>query len=341
MKVRAWLDRWRRPHPVMVAGNAVTLLHDGEQCYPAMLEAIASASEEILFEMYWFASDRTGRVFADALAAKAAEGVRVHVIFDAVGSWEADRSMFAEMRAAGCQVHEYNPIAPFRKRFRLGVVNRRDHRKILVVDGHIAMTGGVNIGDPWAPVEDGGAGWRDDMIRIDGPAAGQMRALFMRTWTDLGLDQPSFSHVLSDSEVQAQYGDCPVRVVTNARFGERRAMRRAYIEQIQAARSHIFVANSYFVPDRVVRRELANAVARGVDVRILVPGRSDVIAVHYASRRLYGWLMRHGIKLYQWQRTGASLQDGRHRLPLVHRRYLQPRLPVMALQPGGQRDRRG
>ncbi len=290
------------PKPLPVAGNKVTLLHDGAQCFPAMLDAIAAAKNEILLEMYWFHSDRTGTVFADLLSDKAREGVRVQIIYDAVGSWEASESMFDRMRAAGCDVHQFHPIAPWRKRFRVGVVNRRDHRKILVVDGRVFFTGGVNLGDPWAPPSEGGEGWRDDMIRVEGPAALQARAVFLETWTALGRPVlPRGEWRPSDDEIPGC--ESRVRVLTNFHRGDRVAIRREYLERIAAARRYVYIANSYFVPDRVVRRHLADAAERGVDVRVLVPGEGDVQAVFYAGRSLYDRLLSSGIGLWEWQRA--------------------------------------
>jgi len=294
----------RRPGPVTLAGNRVALLHDGAQCLPAMLDAIASAKHEILLEMYWFGSDRTGRRFAEALADKARGGVRVCVIYDSIGSIEAEESMFDSMRAAGCRVHEYNPVAPWRSRFRIGVVHRRDHRKILIVDGRVAMTGGVNLGDPWAPEDEGGQGWRDDMIRIEGPAAPSMRELFLNTWRRVGEQGPGSA---TSGELQSQphsaiRGPSPVQVLAN-HGPARRVIRQAYLTELSAARKTAYIANSYFVPDRIVRRALSKAAQRGVDVRVLVPGISDVPAVYYAGRKLYSWLMSRGIRLYEWQNT--------------------------------------
>jgi cardiolipin synthase len=263
-----------------------------------MLRAIADARSEILLEMYRFGSDRTGQRFADALARRAAEGLRVCIVYDAVGSWEASNAVFEQMRAAGCVVHEYNPIAPWRRRFRLGVVNRRDHRKLLVVDGHVGFTGGVNIGDPWASNAEGGGNWRDDMIRIEGPAAGAMRDVFMHTFRV--LDDTAQTHPMVTLE---SVDALPVQVLANDYYRKRRAIRRAYLRTIRNARRYIYVSNSYFVPDWTVRRTLAAAAARGADVRVLLPGTSDVPAVWWAGRALYGWLMKRGIRLFEWQPT--------------------------------------
>ncbi len=290
----------------MVRGNRVTLLHDGAACLRAMLDAIERAEREILFEMYWFASDRTGHRFADALAAKARAGVRVCVIYDAVGSIDADEAIFDGMRRAGCDVRQYNPIAPWRARFNIGLVNNRDHRKILVVDQARALTGGVNVADQWAPESEGGQGWRDDMILIEGVAALRMREVFLYTWRELGGDDPGPTMTeaqVRDSGVHVPAEGSPVRVLASHYRAERAAIRRSYLEEIRRASSHIYIANSYFVPDRVIRTSLGAAARRGVDVRVLLPGENDVPAVQHASRRLYGWLLKQGVSLFEWQGT--------------------------------------
>jgi cardiolipin synthase len=299
----------------LVSGNRVTLLHDGEQTFPAMLEAIQAAKREILLEMYWFASDAVGRQFADALAAKAEGGVKVRVIYDAVGSVQSDRRMFARLREAGCEVEEYNPIAPWRARFRIGVVNNRDHRKLLVVDRKVGFTGGVNLGDEWAPVSAGGAGWRDDTIRIEGPAAEQMCDIFDYGWLRIvepqTVVQPEFRPPVDPGDGKGSR----VRVLANHYFRERRAIRQAYLRRINDARRSVCIANSYFVPDRQIRRVLSHAVERGVEVRVIVPGESDVPAVRHAAQRLYGRLLRAGIQLYEWQgsilHSKTAVVDGR------------------------------
>ena len=288
-----------------VEGNHVTLLHDGAQCFPAMLQAIASARHEVLMEMYWFGSDATGWRFAEAMMNKAREGVPVALIYDAVGSLDTNAQVFAAMRAAGVHVIDYNPIAPWRRRFRFGVVNRRNHRKMLMVDRRVGFTGGVNLGDEWASEAEGGGGWRDDMVRIEGLAVTSMRTIFLHTWNrlireerdgvvgDVGDEIPP-AHYAGESEAK-------VRVLANHYLGERRAIRATYLERVRRAKRSVYITNSYFVPDRSIRRALTRAARRGVDVRVLLPGESDVPAVSYASRRMYGWLMASGIKLHEWR----------------------------------------
>ncbi|MDD9944648.1 MAG: phospholipase D-like domain-containing protein [Myxococcales bacterium] len=282
--------------PLMVAGNHVAFLHDGEASLPAMLAAIAGARDEVLLEMYWFGSDGTGRTFAEALSARAQAGVRVCVSYDSVGSWDSDPGMFARMRAAGCRVYEYNPIRPWQRRFRLGLLNQRNHRKLLVVDGQIGFTGGINFADEWAPFSEGGGGWRDDMVRVEGPAVSDMRAIVLGAFAAAGLDAGSERGL----EPPPARGHCPVRVLANDRFRNRRAIENAYLRQIRRAKVSILLANSYFLPRFAVRRALAVAVKRGVEVRVLLPGRSDVPAVAYAMRRLYAWMLERGIHVHEW-----------------------------------------
>jgi cardiolipin synthase A/B len=283
----------------MVDGNRLRLLRDGREAFPAMLEAIAHAEREVLLEMYWFGSDRTGWMFAEALMRKARQGCDVRVIYDAVGSWESSDDMFDALRGAGCGVFDYHPIAPWRRRFKIGVVNSRNHRKMLVVDGATGFTGGINIGDPWAPAAQGGQDWRDDVVRVQGPAVQAMRDLFRLTWKRLqGAGPQKVRPVRHPRGPQGA-----VRVLANQFQGEGKVIRQAYLQRIRSAQRRIFLSNSYFVPDSAVRHALAAAARRGVDVRVLLPGESDLPAVQYASQRSYAWLLERGVKLHEWQGT--------------------------------------
>lgn len=265
-----------------------------------MLNGIAQARTEVLLEMYWFASDATGREFAEALKQRASEGLRVCVTYDAVGSWEADRQMFDEMRAAGCHVYEYNPPLRFLSRFQWWRMHRRNHRKMLILDGQVGFVGGVNLGDPWAPPPKGD-GFRDDIVRVRGPAALVMRDLFRRTFVrgrqgrDLLIDGPAPS-LAADSPETSQL----IRVLSNQGLGKRRTIEREYLRNIRRAQHSVLITNSYFIPRTVLRRALAAAVRRGVNVHLLLPGTNDVPAVGHASKRLYGWLLRRGIHVHHW-----------------------------------------
>jgi cardiolipin synthase len=253
-----------------------------------MYQAICAAQREILLEMYWFGSDTTGQRFARALEERARAGVNVCVIYDAVGSWESDSAQFTQMRAAGCDVHEYNPVR--RWLFRFGVGNRRNHRKLLVVDGRIGMTGGVNLADPWAPLSEGGGGFRDNLVSIEGPAVADMRAIFATVWP----------HALPMLPVPTAAGGVTVRVLANDRRRQRRRIEQAYLQAIRAARRRVLIENSYFVPSWFVRSALRRAAKRGVDVSVVLPSISDVPLVQFASRRSYEHLLQAGVKLYEW-----------------------------------------
>jgi cardiolipin synthase len=279
----------------LVDGNGVRFLHDGDECFPAMLDAIACAQREVLLEMYWFDSDQTGRRFAEALSERARTGVRVHVIYDAFGSIGADTAMFDGMRAAGCHVFEYHPVAPWRSRFRIGRINNRDHRKMLIVDGCVGFTGGLNLCDLWASQAQGGAGYRDDMVRVEGPVVADMRALFYRTYRGFhGIDD---DHPMP---APAPSGSLAVSVLANDGFRERRRIRRVYLAEIVRAKHEIVIVNAYFIPDRHVRSALRQARQRGVRVRVMLPVESDVVVVRYATRKLYSWMLRRGIEIYEW-----------------------------------------
>lgn len=294
--------RFRTVHGRFVPGNRVTWLRDGKQAFPAMLSAIEQARRQVLLEMYWFDSDAVGRRFAAALTAARRRGVEVAVVYDSVGSIGADRAMFAELEGEGVHVLEYNPIAPWRRRFRLSLtrLSRRDHRKLLVVDGNIGFTGGINLARQWAPADEGGDAWRDDMMRIEGPAVNGLTHCFHRVWHR--HDLPSLLHLHADA-VPAARGErlLPVRILGQRYFQHRHEIARDYASRVYAASKTVYISNSYFVPDGSIRRALVRAARRGVDVRVIVPAHSDVEPVKYAGRSQYEKLLQAGVRIFEWQ----------------------------------------
>jgi cardiolipin synthase len=305
--------RYRHIDERFVAGHTVSLLRNGSQAFPAMLAAIDSAERQVLLEMYWFGSDTTGRTFAQALIRAARRGVEVAVLFDSLGSIEADSSMFDEMRAEGVRVVEFNPVRPWHQRFRVEALTRRDHRKILVVDARIGFTGGINLADQWAPEEVGGGGWRDDMVRVEGPGVSGFIECFRSGWEEEDGGPLAALPVASSS---ASNGSGPsVRVLGNEIHRERREIVRAYLYQIYRAHRRVWIANPYFVPDRRILRALELAALRGVDVRVILPGKSDVEVVRLASRAMYERLMKASIRIFEWQHhvlhQKSAVIDGR------------------------------
>jgi cardiolipin synthase len=293
--------RFRKVQGRFVPGNAVRLLRDGREAFPAMLEAIAAARRQVLLEMYWFGSDRVGRLFAEELGRASQRGVEVALIYDSVGSIGADPAMFAELEARGARVLEYNPVAPWRRRFRLSFtrLSRRDHRKILVVDGALGFTGGINLADQWSPVEEEGGGWRDDMMQIQGPAVDGLSRCFHRVWRRHEL--PPLARLPAPAALGTGERLLPVRILGERYFRHRHEIARDYASRLYAAQKSAYISNSYFVPDGSVRQALVRAARRGVDVRVIVPAHSDVEAVKFAGRAQYGRLLKAGVRIYEWQ----------------------------------------
>jgi len=294
--------RFRKAQGRFVPGNTVRLLHDGREAFPAMLEAIAQARRQVLLEMYWFDSDSVGRRFAQELSRALGRGVEVAVIYDSLGSITADRGMFAALEADGARVLEYNPIAPWRRRFRLSFtkLSLRDHRKILVVDGNVGFCGGLNLAKQWAPAEEQGGAWRDDMMRIAGPAVNGLTHCFHRVWRQ--HDLPSILHLHAAAPVAAPGQRLmPVRILGERYFRHRHQIATDYLTHVYAAKKTVYISNSYFVPDAAVRRALVRAAQRGVDVRVIVPAHSDVEPVKFAGRAQYRSLLEAGVRIFEWQ----------------------------------------
>ncbi|HVJ19645.1 MAG TPA: phospholipase D-like domain-containing protein [Polyangiaceae bacterium] len=297
--------RFRHPPESYVAGNRVRLLRDGMEAFPVMLDAIAAAEQQVLFEMYWFDSDRTGRRFAKALSEAAQRGVEVVLLYDSLGSITADTRMFDELRKAGVKVLEFNPLAPWKRRFGLQRLSRRDHRKVLIVDAEIGFTGGLNLADQWAPVSDGGQGWRDDMIQIEGKAVRDLVPGFLTAWRRAGGEPLEREPWVTESKPLLRDGSAgtqQVRVLDSL-FRHRRRIAHAYVHELQQAKRFAYISNSYFVPDPRVINALIRAARRGVDVRVMQPAVSDIEVVRYASRAIWDKLMRNGVRIFEWHRS--------------------------------------
>jgi cardiolipin synthase len=273
----------------------VTVLRDGAATYPAMLEAIQSAKESICLETYILASDTTGDRFKLALVERARAGVKVRVIYDAVGSFGISDAWVDDLRTAGIEVIDFNPISPWRRRFNL---SHRDHRKLLIVDNEIGFTGGLNIANDYASVEEGGVGWHDMHCRVRGAIVYDMARLFRRNWIRSGGE--TYPPVPRPRDAGGP-GGAFVRLLENTRRRNKATFRRAYLHVIRAAQRIVRIENAYFLPDRGVRRALIRAAGRGVDVQIIVPGHSDVRIIEWASLFVLRNLARRGIKIWRWR----------------------------------------
>ena len=293
---------------VRVGEDYVRLLRDGAEAYPAMLAAIEAARREIVMEFYWFGSDALGRQFCDALGERARAGVSVRVIYDSFGSSPVDPEMFDALRQTGADVRGFHPFFGLPGKSSRWVF--RDHRKVLVCDGEVGFTGGLNIGRPWASVAQGGEGWRDDMVEARGPSARELRSLFYETWRRVLRRKDRKSEALLPREGISMLPEPPrpVWALANGRgWRAHRQIRSTYMRWILEAKKSIDIVNAYFVPDRGIRRALTRAVKRGVNVRIVVPARGDVPFVQWAVEATLERLTKIGVR--SWAYTGAVLHS--------------------------------
>lgn len=285
-----------------VGTDRVRLLRDGTEAFPTMLAAIRAAEDEILLEMYWVGADKVGTAFRDALVERARAGIRVRVIYDAVGSLALAPSWWDPLVRAGGEVRIYNPISPLHPSFNLARLEQRDHRKVLVVDDRRGFTGGINLARQWLPASEGGEAWRDDVIEVVGHAARELRTLFYKTWRRVGFHNfrrdPLGTITLPTNVVPLSKRPTGRVYVLASQRKSRRNLRREYLSRLNRAERSIDIANSYFIPDRHVRSALYRAVLRGVRVRVLVPSKSDVLVVQYALEALYESLLRNGVAVY-------------------------------------------
>jgi cardiolipin synthase A/B len=282
---------------MQVGAHRLALLRDGAEAYPAMLAAIAAARSNICLETYILRDDRTGRRFADALAERAGAGVEVSLLYDAWGS-SVSGGFIEGLHRAGVRTLVYHPL---RFSGRLPEISakltRRDHRKALVVDGQVAFTGGINIEDDNAPVEDGGAAWRDTHLRIEGPAAAELEYFFRRTWKrerGAPFDEARYGH-------DGRRADPHVRVITNDMRRARGGIREEYRAAIAGAKRRILITNAYFLPTPRFLWALGQAAGRGVDVRVMVGGTTDVATVLMATRSVYARLLDAGVRMFEWR----------------------------------------
>jgi cardiolipin synthase len=283
--------------PPLIDGNRVTLLRNGDEIFPAMLEAIRGAQKTVTFETYIYWSGQIGRTFSDALSERARNGVQVYVLLDWIGSGKMDAGDLDRMRQAGVQVEKYHPL----RWYTLARLNNRTHRKILVVDGKIGFTGGVGIADKWLGHAQDSEHWRESHFRVEGPAVAQMQAAFMDNWLK------THSEVLQGDGFfppLAPEGDMTAQVFKSSSREGSESVRLMYLFSIASARSSIRLSASYFVPDDLSVDSLIEASRRGVSVEIIVPGdRTDVELTRRASRSRWGVLMEAGVRIYEYQPT--------------------------------------
>jgi len=274
-----------------IAGNSIEHLADSPKALDAIIELVSGASAWVHFENYIIRDDGTGRRVAEALMERAAAGVRVRVLYDALGSFGTGRRFWRALRRSGAEVRAFHPIVSGHP-FDLFV---RDHRKLVVADGARAMVGGLCIGKEWAgDPETGREPWRDTMLRICGPAATALDQAFADVWQSAGP-------ALGPGELSAdppECGGCAVRVVGGVPF-EGRIYRTTEVIAA-AARERLWITDAYLVPPAPLYAALLDAAKSGVDVRLLVPGASDLKALQSFTRVGYRELLRAGVRVFEW-----------------------------------------
>jgi len=280
--------------------DACRVLDSGPAIYAAELDAIRRARRSIHIEAFIFHADAVGRRFLAALTERAQAGVTVRVLVDAVGSMLTPDAFFAPLRAAGGTVVWYQPL----RWYTLKRYNNRTHRELIVIDGERAFVGGAGIATHWAPQAGRALPWRDTMLRLRGDAATSLQAVLAENW----LEATGEILVETDDRLPApEEADDPAAtaaLVVASSPTEGRASHAHVLLQllIAAAQSEILINSPYFLPDRALRRELLQAAARGVRVRIIVPGRGNNHPLtRYASRRHYGELLSGGIAIHEYQ----------------------------------------
>jgi cardiolipin synthase len=286
----------------MVTGNHAEILNNGDAIFPAMTEAIRNARMTVNLESYIFKDDKAGAIIAGALIDAARRGVEVRVLVDGTGSSHS-WAILDRMKAAGVKAYVYHPI----RLWSLYKIGRRSHRKILVVDGVISFTGGFCIADDWLGDARNPKEWRDMMVRATGPVSAQMQAIFSENWTY------TTGEILAGDKFYpriAPAGDLQAQAVKVSRGDSSSLAEMLFILVIQSARKSIHIQNAYFVPDAQIREALVQAAKRGVDVRVMVPGRHiDMPLVRMASRRHYGELLTGGVRILEYNRTMMHNKD--------------------------------
>ncbi len=290
----------------LVAGNRVQLLQDGPLTYQAMFAAIEAARDHINMETYILEDDEVGRRFTAALIAKQRAGVQVNLIYDSVGALATPKDVFQALRDTGISVLEFNPVNPLTAKAGWDV-NQRDHRKMLITDGRTAILGGINI----SSVYSGGSfsqrskarpgnklPWRDTDLQIDGPVVAEFQKLFIETWEKqkgAPLAPRRYFPAL------ARQGDEVVHAIGGSPDEPYSLIYATLISAIDSAEREVLLVNAYFVPDPQLIASLKGAVARGVDVKIVLPGATDSALVFHAGRSYYDELLRAGIGIYERQ----------------------------------------
>lgn len=274
--------------------NDTDLLVDGEQTFAAIFEGIASARDYVLVQFFIIEDDELGREFQTALIEKARSGVRVYLLYDEIGCLRLPGSYLRELRDAGVEVSAFNTTKGLRNRFQL---NFRNHRKVLIADGHAAYTGGLNVGDEYLGRSAELGVWRDTHVCVRGPAVQAVQFAFVEDWYWATHRVPELNWQPKPSE----RGDKSVLVIPSGPADDLETCGLFFLHAIHSAKHRVWIASPYFVPDPKVVSALQIAALRGVDVRILLPERADHTLVWLSSFSYFDETEPYGVRLYRYQ----------------------------------------
>ncbi|HLQ24197.1 MAG TPA: phospholipase D-like domain-containing protein, partial [Gemmatimonadales bacterium] len=277
----------------VVGGNRIEVLLNGEQIFPAMLEAIGSARRTITFAQYFYGQGPIARDLARALAERCRAGIGVKVLLDSFGSRNISSEYVEQMQLSGCHVVFFRPLG------RLLTANYRNHRRILVIDGRLGFTGGAGVGRKWmgnGRVEDH---WRDTDVRVDGPVVEHLQRAFAESWleaTGMALDGPAYYPQPYEAR-----GEVSAHVVRSAPVAGQFAIYSMFLLAVSSAQRSVYITNPYFLPGSALTDALIQAVSRGVRVAVLAPGPIDYNLVRRLSRANFGRLLREGVEIYEYK----------------------------------------
>jgi cardiolipin synthase A/B len=280
----------------VVPGNRVDILLNGQEIFPTKLAMIRSARRTINYAQYVFESGKPAEEIAAAISERCRAGIQVNVLLDAVGALAMPGQLRTEMTEAGCRVETFRPLRPFT----LDRYNYRNHRRILVVDGVVGVTGGSGISGKWSGNGKEAGHWRDTDVRIEGPVVEQLQGAFAENWleaTGVAIGGPAYF-----PRRRLEYkGDVDAQVVRSSPAGGSSAMYTVFLLALSSAQRSIHITNPYFVPDEKMMSTLLDAAQRGVEVRLLIPGAIDHNLVRQASRSAFGRLLKGGVLIYEYR----------------------------------------
>jgi cardiolipin synthase len=281
---------------LLTARNRATVLHNGAETFPALLEALRGAKSFIHVEYYIFEKDRIGREVANILMDKAREGVEVRFVYDDVGSWGLSSKFLGKMKRAGVRVHCFQRVVfPWLT----SKMNYRNHRKIVVVDGEVGFTGGINIAKRYITGTRLGV-WRDTHLRIEGEAVAALNAVFAMDWYFVSREKlADIDKYFPPPGIDIE---TPIQIASSGPDSDWASIMQAFFAAISKAKDHIYISTPYFLPNQAILTAVEVAAMSGVDVRILLPERSDSKVTHWASRSYIEELLDARVKVYFYKK---------------------------------------